>query len=273
MTKPVLVLGSRGMLGRAVIQWFSHAGMPAKGISRAEFDIASDPFEKLLPWLAESSAVLNCAGVIKPRIAAMKVEDVLRVNAIFPRNLARVCAQRGIPMFHVTTDCVFSGRKGSYDENDLFDAEDVYGMSKNAGEPGECMTLRTSIIGEEELGAGRSLLEWARANAGKQVNGFVNHRWNGVTTVQLAKTISALLEARRYQAGLFHVFSPEVVTKAELLELISRAYGLDLHVQPVDAKEACDRSLTSIHPLSRDLVTTPLARQLSEMRQLFAGGT
>ena len=267
-TGQVLILGSKGMLGHAMTMYFARGGARVQTLSRTDFDIAADPFEKLLPRLAEASAVINCAGVIKPRIAAMKIEDVLRVNAIFPRNLAKACAERGLPLFHVTTDCVFSGKKGNYDERDLYDADDTYGMSKNGGETHECMTLRTSIIGEEK-GQSRSLLEWARSNAGKEVKGFVNHRWNGVTTVELAKAISTILDKKLYRPGLFHLFSPEVVTKAELLQLISAAYGLDLRIVPVDAAESCDRSMKSIHDMSRELIKSSFAEQLAEMRRLF----
>jgi len=264
----VVILGSRGMLGQAMVGHFSRSGARIVALSRSEFDIAKDPFEKVLPRLNEATAVVNCAGVIKPMIVKTPIEDVLRVNAIFPRNLARACAQRKIPLFQITTDCAYSGRKGVYDENDLFDADDVYGMTKSAGEPPDCMILRTSIVGEEN-GQSRSLLEWARSNAGKEIKGFVNHRWNGMTTLELAKGISTILDRGLYQPRLFHVFSPQVVTKAELMQMISNAYDLKLRVTPVDAPEGCDRSLTSIHSLSGDIFVKPLPQQLSEMRRLF----
>lgn len=264
-----VVVGARGMLGLGVSAHFARAGYRVTGLGRSEFDIARDRPEKLEELLKGCDLVVNCAGVIKPRIAAMSVEDVLRVNAIFPRNLARLCGRRGIACYHVTTDCAYSGRKGSYTEEDLFDAEDLYGMSKNAGDTAESMVLRTSIIGEER-GQARSLLEWARSQAGKEVNGFVNHRWNGVTTVHLGELVQAIQERGLYRKGIFHVYSPQVVTKAELLELVSGAYDLRLTVKPVEAKDFCDRSLSSVHSLASDLCRKRLDRQLREMRQLLA---
>jgi dTDP-4-dehydrorhamnose reductase len=121
------------MLGHAVSEYFSRAQNEVLRIGRAEYDIARDPLEELERRLGDSRDVINCAGVIKPRVAAMSVEDVLKVNAIFPRNLARLCTATGRRLFHVTTDCAYSGSKGGYTEADYFDAEDVYGLTKNAG--------------------------------------------------------------------------------------------------------------------------------------------
>jgi dTDP-4-dehydrorhamnose reductase len=266
----VLIFGKSGMLGYAVTKYFTGAGYSVTGVSRAEFDIAKSTAADLERILDGRDLVINCAGVIKPRIAQLSIEEVLKVNAIFPRNLARRCDRMGIRCFHVTTDCVYSGKKGRYTELDPFDAEDVYGLSKNAGEPSECMVLRTSIIGEEE-GQGRSLLAWAMSQKGKQVNGFTNHVWNGVTTVRLAKAIDTIVRQHRYSRGTFHLHSPGAVTKDVLLRLMSDAYNLGLSVNPAAAAEACDRSIASVHSLSADIITDELSVQLADMRSFFEG--
>jgi dTDP-4-dehydrorhamnose reductase len=206
--------------------------------------------------------------VIKPRIADMPIEDVLKVNAIFPRNLARLCNRMEIPLYHVTTDCVYTGQDGGYTEESYFDADDVYGLSKNAGDAADCMDLRTSIIGEEQ-GPSRSLLEWARSQQGKKGNGFINHRWNGVTTVHLAELIDRIETDGLYSRGIHNLHSPDVVNKAELLEILDRVYGLGLTIEPVDAATACDRSMASVLPLSAAIATKPIRRQVEEMRAFF----
>ncbi|MCM3878420.1 MAG: sugar nucleotide-binding protein [Thermoanaerobaculia bacterium] len=266
--KAVAVLGASGMLGHAAAEYFRRRGDRVIAIARADFDIARDPVEKLEPLLEDADAILNCAGVIKPMIERSPIEDVLRVNTVFPRNLGRLGARRGVPTIHVTTDCVFSGRRGNYSEADVFDADDVYGMSKNGGDTADNMVLRTSIVGEE-AGQHRSLLEWARSQAGQPVNGFVNHRWNGLTTVALAEVMGRILDEGLYERGNFHVHSPDTVTKAELLALISDVYDLKLRISSIAASEACDRSLTSLHPLSSRLSTKPIRQQLVEMRRFF----
>lgn len=268
----VAVVGASGMLGFAVSEYFTRSGANVIRLGRAEYDIARDPIEKLGELVRSAEAVVNCAGVIKPMIARTPIEDVLRVNSVFPRNLALLGERMNVKTIHVTTDCAYSGRQGNYRETDFFDADDVYGISKIGGDVSGNMVLRTSIIGEEK-GAGRSLLEWARSQRGRTVNGFLNHRWNGVTTLHLAEVVHRILEDSEYRRGIFHVHSPEVVTKFELLTLIDQVYELGLTIQPLNADAPCDRSLASHYDLSRRLCVKGLKRQLEEMRRFFAGET
>ncbi len=262
------VIGAGGMLGYAVSNYFLSKGEDVVAISRNEFDIVKDPINKLESLKAECSVVINCAGVIKPQIAKNSIEDVLRVNSIFPKNLALLCNKMNILCFHITTDCVYTGTKGSYNENDSFDADDLYGMTKNAGEAGRCMVLRTSIIGEEK-GQSRSLIEWARSQRGKKVNGFVNHFWNGVTTVHLAEVIEKILDQYLYNDGIYHIHSPNPVSKKELLEILNGVYELNLDISPTEASQFCDRTLGSKYSLSKMLCVKPIHLQVAEMKEFF----
>lgn len=265
----ILVVGSAGMLGYAVSSYFKSRDYDVVEISRNEFDIANDSMQKFEGFLNGVSVVINCAGVIKPTIAKNTIEDVLKINSMFPRNLAKVCDKNGIKCFHITTDCVYTGKKGSYTELDYFDAEDLYGLSKNAGENKDCMVLRTSIIGEEK-GQSRSLLEWARSMAGKEVNGFTNHKWNGVTTFYLAEVIENILNNNLYQKGLFHIHSPNTVNKYELLQLFNNVYELNFSkINATEAKDAIDRSIATVHDMSAKVCTKTLQQQVKEMREYF----
>lgn len=268
MAKSIFVFGASGMAGLATTEFLKSQGHPVYGLTRKDFDISKDSNEKLLNLLGNAQAVVNCAGVIKPQIAKLSIEEVLKVNAIFPRNLARACHEQATPCIHLTTDCVYTGKTGSYNEASLFDATDVYGMSKNAGDTDECMTIRTSIIGEER-GQARSLIAWAQSQKGKTVNGFRNHIWNGITTLQFAKVCEAILTQGLYRKGVFHVHSPSAVTKAEMLRIFSRVYDLDLKVNEIDAPDFCDRSLASLAPLSSDLVTATVEQQVIQLRDFF----
>jgi dTDP-4-dehydrorhamnose reductase len=266
MNDSVLVFGADGMLGRAVTRLFAQRAARVVPATRATYDIAGNDFAALRRATADASVIVNCAGVIKPRIAAMPIEDVLRVNAIFPHNLALAAPHARI--FHVTTDCVYTGDDGGYDENAPVDAQDVYGLSKAGGDSAPVMVLRTSIVGEEEP-PGRSLLAWAISQRGKTVNGFTNHRWNGVTTLELARLIGAVIDEGAYQTGRFHVHSQEILTKDEMLRLFSEVYELDLNVVPTLAGEACDRSLRSLWPLAAKHGTPSFREQLVAMRRFF----
>lgn len=265
----VAVIGSTGMLGYAVSNYYKSKEYEVVEVARNEFDIANDGIEKLEGYLKGCSFVINCAGVIKPTIAKNSIENVLRINSMFPRNLAKLCSRMEIKCFHVTTDCVYTGKKGSYSEEDFFDADDLYGLSKNAGENRDCMVLRTSIIGEEN-GQSRSLLEWAKSQAGKEVNGFTNHLWNGVTTLYLAEVIENILKQNLYEKGIFHIHSPNKVNKYELLQMFDEIYELKFaKINAVEAKDAIDRSMTSIFDKTEKVCTKELQQQIKEMREFF----
>ncbi len=267
--KRILVLGANGMLGYGVTEYFTAKGYKVKPLIRKDYDIISDPIEKLEEILVSNDIVINCAGVIKPTIKNNSVENVLKINSVFPKNLAKVSKKHSKMCFHITTDCVYTGQKGQYTENDLFDANDLYGISKNGGENAECMILRTSIIGEEK-NKSRSLLEWAKSAKGSSVNGFVNHYWNGVTTLYLAEIINKIIEESLYEEKLYHIFSPETVTKYELLKLLNDIYELQLEITPFEADSMVDRSLASVYDLSSKLANKSLSEQISEMKKFFS---
>ncbi len=266
--KNILIIGSDGMLGYALTEYFTRKGYSIIPLTINEFDITKDTLEKFESFLKNIEIVINCAGIIKQIISKFSIEYILQVNSIFPRNLAKVCNKHNILCFHITTDCVYSGKKGNYNENDYFDADDVYGMSKNAGDINDCMTLRTSIIGEEK-GQQRSLLEWAKSQKGKEVNGFTNHYWNGVTTVYLAEIIENIIKNNLYEKDIFHIFSPEIVSKYELLELINKIYLININVHKYSTNKKCDRSLSSVKQLCNKIVTKSLFQQISEMHNFF----
>lgn len=265
----ILVIGSSGMLGYAASRYFKQRGYGVKELTRREFDIIRNPIVRIRAAVRNADVVINCTGVIKPRIEQYSVEDVLKINSVFPWNLSRLCKQSETRCFHISTDCVFSGKKGGYSEDDFIDAEDLYGLSKAAGDSPLCMTLRTSIVGEEK-GHHRSLLEWLRGQKGETADGFVNHRWNGVTTVYLAEILENILTHDLYKPGVFHIYSPKVVTKYKLLRLINDVYGLRVTIRKARSPQAIDRTLTSIYSFSRKLVMKNIRKQIEEMKIFFS---
>ncbi len=264
----VLVLGSNGMLGYGVSEYYLRGGYGVKRIDKESFNVLTSEVKNLEPEIANADLVINCIGIIKQVIDNSSAYDVLKINGAFPRNLAKLCRANNTPMIHITTDCAYSGKKGKYNENDLLDAEDLYGISKIAGESTECMTLRTSIIGPEKE-TNVSLLNWAFSQKGKQVNGFTNHFWNGVTTLQFAKLTEKIMLDGFYSEGLFHMYSPDTKTKSELLNIFNGTFGLNLTVNPIEAKEFCDRSLSSIYPLSGKISSLTIAEQVRELKEFF----
>lgn len=267
--KKLLVIGSNGMLGLAVSEYFKRNNYHVENLTRAEFNIAEDNIEKLETIVKNVDFVVNCTGIVKVRINEVKIEDVLKVNSVFPVNLAKLCNAHEKMCFHITTDCAFSGKREMYDETDYFDAQDIYGLSKCAGEPSNCMVLRISIIGEEK-GNSRGLLEWFRSQKGKSVNGYVNHSWNGLTTVYLAEVIENIIDQNLYSHSTFHLFSDRVVSKFELLTMINEIYDLKIKINRFETSESCNRSLSSKKTLCNKVVNKPLSLQIEEMKDFFS---
>jgi dTDP-4-dehydrorhamnose reductase len=267
----VLVLGASGMLGSAVLKRFL-------ALER-EFEVRASVRGRLpdiLPrelafWVDASSGdapvlpiadwAFNCIGLIKQRTEASH-EDFRAVNARFPHRLAASCREKGIRLVHVTTDCVFSGRRGGYVETDPHDAEDDYGRTKSMGEPEDALCLRTSVIGEELPQSRRlGLLEWVRTTQEEPLLGFTNHVWNGVTTAQLAEVFVTIVRKGLFVPGVRHVFSDRVA-KHDLVKLLVEAYGLKKTVVPVEAPQSIDRTLATVHDLASRLSIPPIAEQV-----------
>ena len=260
MKRPVLILGGSGMLGHKLFQTLREsfdafvtlrAGGPpwqgypfdpdhGRGIGGVE---ATDP-DRVAAAInrARPEAVINCIGIVKQRAAASAPDQSMRVNARFPTLLARLCRERGCRLLHLSTDCVFSGLRGGYSEDDQPDPVDLYGRSKLLGEvAGEgCLTLRTSMIGRELAGRA-GLLEWFLCQRGGRVQGFRSAVFSGLTTAALARVIAALLSDHPGLEGLFHVAS-QPISKHDLLLRIDRALDLRIEIEPVN-EPVCDRSL------------------------------
>ena len=190
----------------------------------------------------EPDAVLNCIGIIKQAPEAADPIVSIEHNALFPHRLAELCNSAGVRMVHLSTDCVFSGLKGMYTENDIPDPVDLYGRSKLLGETesGEALTLRTSVVGREIRGH-LSLFEWALGSIGTSVRGFDRAIYSGLTTLALAEVIGQVFENHPDLTGVWHVAS-ESITKYELLRQLDERLGLDLDIER-DESFVCDRSL------------------------------
>lgn len=188
--------------------------------------------------------IVNAVGVIKQLPSAKNVIKTLQINAIFPHQLAELGKQYAARLITISTDCVFSGTKGNYTEDDTSDATDLYGKSKNLGEVSDnnCLTLRTSIIGRELSGA-HSLVEWFLSNQGKTVKGYVNAIYTGFPTVVFADIIADLIENQPNLSGLYQI-SSEPINKYDLLKLIRDAYQADIRIEPFE-DFVIDRSLDS----------------------------
>lgn len=266
----VFVLGSNGMLGRYVSTYFKSKEFNVVNITRKELDVLFLREEELRSKLfflnlREGDVVINCIGMIKQRKDIDDLEFIY-INSMFPRVLANVCESEKVNMIHPTTDCVFDGLGGKYNESDLHNATDVYGKSKSLGEPTNATIIRTSIIGEE-VGQSRSLVEWVKSNKGKEINGFTNHKWNGITCLQFSILCHFIIDNNLYWKGVKHIFSPTTLTKCELTNIISDIYELDITINQYETDILCDRSLSTIHEIN--IPIPELAEQIKDMKEYY----
>lgn len=228
----VFVFGSNGMLGRYVSTYLRKQKFNVIDIDRNIIDAHNARDKDLIPLKADEGDVfINCIGAIPQRFGSHGNSYFISVNSVFPHQLASYCNPRGVKLIHATTDCVFSGKTGAYTENSVHDARDIYGRSKSLGEPDTATVIRTSIVGEE-LHNKKSLLEWVRSNKGGNINGFLNHRWNGITCLQFAKICEDIIIDGLFWNGVRHIFS-EAVTKFELVSMINEIFELDINITPI----------------------------------------
>ena len=237
-------------------------------LGRKDIDAANTNTETIIKLLKEKKleegdVLVNAIGTIKPRVDELGDLNAILVNSVFPHYLASAAEKLKLRLIHITTDCVFSGDRGQYNEKDKHDVTDVYGRTKSLGEPHNCSVFRTSIIGEEK-NTKRSLVEWIRSNANSQVNGFTNHLWNGLTCLQVAKCIEQMVNENLFWQGVRHVHSPTAVNKLQLVQMVSDIYGLNLKVNPKETDQKCDRSLATLFP-TFDI--PELKVQIAEMKQ------
>ena len=265
----IIILGSSGMLGRYVSSYFKENGYNTVNIDRSSFEVDENTNKTSIHNLFEkhginsSDIIINCIGLIKPQVDKYGVCLSIIVNSLFPNLLANTCQIRNIRMIHITTDCVFSGKKGSYTENDAHDVSDIYGRTKSLGEPANCTVIRTSIIGEE-INQKRSLVEWIKSNINKEVNGFEDHFWNGMTCLQVAKVIEQIIKMGNFWLGIKHIYS-NIVNKYELLQLVNEVYHLNIKVNKVKSNNFCDRTMASVNELQFNI--PPLKQQIIEMKK------
>lgn len=266
----MLVLGAAGMLGHKLCQ-VAGSSFDVYGTFRRSVPDIPYVYEKTTAILdvdvtrhdsleravsaARPNVVVNAVGVVKQLPLAKDPITSIQVNSLLPHVLARMASDRGFEVVHVSTDCVFSGKKGGYTEGDIPDPIDLYGRSKLLGEleGPRVLTLRTSIVGRE-LQSQNGLVEWFLSQRGRTVSGFANAIYSGLTTEALARIIVNLLHSKPSLEGLWHV-SSVAISKYELLRKLNIAFATGTEILRDDSF-FCDRSLES----ARFWVATGLPR-------------
>ena len=262
--KKIAILGSTGMIGSGVTRRLSELGHSVSEFNRKRVSVTgSNPaFEFNVSSLVDSKDfnrfigfdfIINTVGVIRHKIDNSKVDQVenaIYVNGIFPLKLDYFGRTNSIRIIQIGTDCVFSGSKGSYLEENPFDPTDIYGISKVLGESNldSTMNLRVSVIGKE-LNTKIELLEWVlHQEPNSDVSGFVNHIWSGVTPFQLAQIIDGVVRKGNFDPRTQHLVPSNKVTKFELIKMIAEYKPESkLKIHEVETTSSVDRSLGTVN--------------------------
>lgn len=237
----ILVLGASGLIGSTMLRvmsdrlnWQVYGSIrsdavrpffpkisPDKLISHSDvnnFFHITEAINKIRP-----NVVINCIGATKHKKEGNNPINAIDLNALLPHRLAEVCALSNARLIHISTDCVFSGNAGFYNESSIADADDVYGRSKALGEVcyGGALTLRTSTIGHE-LQTDYGLLNWFLSQK-ETCKGFNKAIFSGLPTVVFAQVVRDVVLENAQLTGLYHV-AAEPISKYDLLQLIARIY-------------------------------------------------
>jgi len=291
--KKVLLLGATGMLGSAVydvlkgkynlilsvrnkdkINLLDKAYGGVKKHRVVEFDVSflhqefvekkgfpSNYLSDFLKEIGEVDYVINSVGITIP-FSLENQTLTFFINSALPHILANIFGEK---LIHITTDCVFNGKEGfPYNENSPKTPVDIYGLSKSLGEPTNCLTIRTSIIGRELEGF-TGLLEWFFQQEGKEITGFAEHYWNGITTKQFGKICDEIMSnPDKYpKTGLYHVFST-TVSKYEMLLKFKEKFKINCTIRE-DHENKLNRTLSTIYDFNKKLNIPSFDEMLKEL--------
>jgi dTDP-4-dehydrorhamnose reductase len=227
----IMIFGSGGMLGHMVYNYLLEtnrfqivdSSYPVKANKNSYLLDVTDK-QAVEKWIREEKPdiVVNCIGVLIKESKEYPANSIY-LNSYFPHQLSSLLRKTGGRLIHLSTDCVFSGKKGGYVESDTTDAYDIYGRSKSLGEINNeyDITLRTSLVGPELKESGEGLLHWFLHKTG-HIEGYTNVFWSGVTTLELAKAIEVVVNQEI--TGLVHFTSGIKISKYQLLKIIKETW-------------------------------------------------
>lgn len=242
----ILVLGSEGMLGHVVKRYFENKGYEVYATSRNKenenyFDLTDNikDIDKIVDRI-KPQVVINCIGLLN-RVAEENQALAVLINSYLPHYMDELSEKKNFKFIHVSTDCVFDGKKGQYAVDSFKDAYSFYGQSKALGEinNNRSVTLRTSIVGPDENPKGIGLFQWFM-NQENETRGYSKAIWTGITTIQFAKCMEEAIE--KNLAGLYHAVNGDKIAKADLLKLFAKYFKPSTKVIE-DASFVSDKSL------------------------------
>jgi dTDP-4-dehydrorhamnose reductase len=259
----ILILGGNGLIGHKMYQLISNnyqdtwvtlrnnlSSYSYSEIYNSEkvidkIDLSN--FKLLLNQLnvLNPDVVINACGItIRRGIDAFKSNSII-LNSALPHFLNEWVVSNNKRLIHFSTDCVFSGKKGDYLDNDIKDAIDIYGLTKSMGEviDSKCaITLRGSMIGRE-LENKTELLEWFLHQKNNVIKGFTNVIYSGITTVRMAEIILKIINEYPNLSGIYNI-SSEPISKFDLLKKWNDKFSINATIE-IDKNYTSNKNLIS----------------------------
>lgn len=282
----VVVIGASGLLGSACLRIFNESpSINAVGTFRSKYDRNQFPYKSELHYFLSDaldtaqlealfqklrpSVVVNCTSLSKERLQLSDPLELIPIYALLPHLLVSFCSRFSARLIQISSDGVFSGKKGNYGEEDMPDAYDLYGRSKLMGEvvAPECVTLRTSMIGHDPK-LQNGLVSWFLNQKGTCA-GFSNAIFSGFPVTVLARIIRDYVLSQPKLEGLYNLASAPI-SKFDLLRLISEIYDTGVTVIP-DNSIKINRSLNASSFNTATQYVAPSWRELiTEMRNDYS---
>ena len=259
MHNKILILGANGLIGNGLTEYFRTKNINLFLVVRSkkkEFsknlkyyycnNLTSEKslinIEKIISKI-KPDCIINCIGITKH--INRKNNKILNIH--LPKFLSSIKKKYKFTFIHITTDCVFDGKEGGYDETSTPNSKDNYGKSKALADQflkkhKQTIILRTSTIGRE-IKTKNGLLEWFLSRK-KNCYGFKNAYFSGLTTLELAKIIYKFILIKKIiKEGIYNLSGPKI-NKYDLLQIIKKIYNKKILIKP-DHKFKVNRSLNS----------------------------
>ena len=246
----ILILGASGLIGHKLLQKLSidfdvyatlhrskenYGLMPLFSGQNIIDEVDVSDFENVSAILhyVNPNVILNCIGITPRKDEINNLYKVIKINSLFPHQLANWAKVNNKRVIHFSTDCVFNGSTGNYTENSLTTAEDVYGRTKALGEINysHTLTIRSSFIGQELFGK-TELLDWFLNQEGKRINGFTNTLYSGVSTNFMTHIVKTIILNAPKLSGLYQLAPEKPISKYELLCIAKRAFEVNIEIIP-----------------------------------------
>lgn len=253
--KKILIVGIKGMAGHMLFQNLTNLGnYELYGIARNHkesshiFNLDISDTKSLQNIIEEKNfdCIVNCIGILN-RDAEDNPEKAIWFNSYFPHFLEKITKNIKTKIIHISTDCVFSGKRGGYTENDTKDGVGFYAQSKALGEitNEKDLTIRTSIIGPELNQNGIGLFHWFMMQPASTVlKGFSLAFWSGITTLELSRTVHEAIQQNI--TGLIQIAPDNKIDKFSLLKLFNEVFRKNEMNIEANADYNVDKSMISI---------------------------